>query len=410
MIYEEKRMVYDLIVVGGGASGMMAAITAAEAGKKVIIIEKMNRLGKKILATGNGRCNFTNSYLDDTCYRSSQNHFPYLALEQFGYEEATSFFEQLGIAVIEKGGYYYPRSNQAATIADGLIYKIQSMSIDVELECKINRIESKSGVFLVASNKKRFRGRNLLLATGGKAQEKLGSDGSGFLLAKKCGHKVVNPFPALTSLKIKQHPLKEASGVRCPCCITALLDQKIVTREIGELQITKYGVSGVAIFQLSRYIIEGMQKGKQAEVHFDFLAEEKDKECFFKRMTQFCHYKTAIQWLEGYLPSKLATVLLKKAGIQANKPTGQLSKKERNRIWQELKQCRLSVNGWNDFDFAQVTAGGVAVHAVSPYTMESKQQKGLYFAGEILDVDGTCGGYNLQWAWTSGYLAGRSIQ
>ena len=138
-------MIYDLLIIGGGAAGMMAAITAAETGKKVIIIEKMNRLGKKILATGNGRCNFTNSYLDEDCYRSSKKSFPFTAVEQFGSQDAIAFFEQLGIAVVDRDGYYYPRSNQASTVADGLIYKIKSLHIPVVLECKINRIEKKKG-------------------------------------------------------------------------------------------------------------------------------------------------------------------------------------------------------------------------------------------------------------------------
>lgn len=403
-------MLYDLIVVGGGAAGMMAAITAAESGKKVIIIEKMNRLGKKILATGNGRCNFTNSYLDDNCYRGSQHHFPYLALEQFGYEETVAFFHRLGIAVTDKNGYYYPRSNQAATIADGLIYKINSLPIKVQLECKIKRIEYQSGIFLAVSDQKEFRSRNLLLATGGQAQKKLGSDGSGFLLAKQCGHKIINPFPALTSLKIKQHPLKEASGVRCPCQITALLDHRVMARESGELQITKYGVSGVAIFQLSRYLIEGMQKGKKAVLELDFLSEETNENVFFETIIKECGYKTIRQCLEGIEPSKLAAVLLKRIGIASEKKVGQLTLKERKAIWKELKHCQLCVSGWSDFEFAQVTAGGVSVEGISPYTMESEKIPGLYFAGEILDVDGTCGGYNLQWAWTCGYLAGRSVQ
>jgi hypothetical protein len=402
-------MIYDLIVIGGGAAGMMAAITAAQSGKKVILIEKMDQLGKKILATGNGRCNFTNSYLDDKCYRSGQNRFPYLALEQFNYEDAVAFFEQLGIAVMDRDGYYYPRSNQAVSIADGLIYKIRSLPIRVELECKINRIEKKKFGFLVASKKKQFQGKNVLLAAGGKAQEKLGSDGSGFLLAKQLRHKVIEPFPALTALECHDSALKGAAGVRCQCEIAAAVDGKNVIRQSGELQITKYGVSGVVIFQLSRYIIEGIRKGKSAGLQIDFLTEEKSREQFYKKMKAYSFYKTAVQWLEGYVPSKLAQAFLKKADILPNKSVEELSKKEEARLWQTLKSYEVPVSGWKDFDFAQVTAGGVSVREVSPYTMESELVPGLYFAGEILDVDGTCGGYNLQWAWTSGYLAGRSI-
>jgi hypothetical protein len=403
-------MIYDLIVVGGGAAGMIAAITAAQSGKRVMIIEKMNRLGKKILATGNGRCNFTNSYLDESCYRSSENRFPYLALEQFDHEDAIGFFEQLGVAVVERDGYYYPRSNQAVSIADSLIYKIQSLHISVELECKINQITRKQSHFVVSSKKKQFQGKNVLLAAGGKAQEKLGSDGSGYLLAKGLSHKVVEPFPALTALETSDRLIKKAAGVRCQCKISGLMDDKMIISETGELQITKYGVSGVVIFQLSRYIIEGIRRGKSGNLLIDFLDDEKSQEHFYKKMREYSFYKTVLQWLEGYFPEKLAAILLEKAEIKLEKYVDELTKKERSRLWKTLKSYDVPITGWKDFDFAQVTAGGVSVRNVSPYTMESELVPGLYFAGEILDVDGTCGGYNLQWAWTSGYLAGRSIQ
>lgn len=402
-------MIYDLIVVGGGAAGMIAAITAAKSGRKVIIIERMNRLGKKILATGNGRCNFTNSFLDDTCYRSSQSSFPYFALEQFGHMDAVAFFEQLGIAITERGGYYYPRSNQAATVADALIGKTISLNVDIILECKIDHIKKKSGKFMVSSGRRIFQGYHLLLAAGGMAQEKLGSDGSGFDLAKQMGHTIIEPFPALTALEVKRHFLKAASGVRCQCKIAAILNEKMIAEEQGELQITKYGVSGVMIFQLSRYIIEGIKYGKRAELYIDFLPEIKNQDLFMNQMKEYSNYKNAKQWLEGYFPSKLAVVLLKEAEIFPEKNVTDLSKVEKGRIWRMIKKCSLNICGWKDFSFAQATAGGVNVKEVSPYTMESDIVPGLYFAGEILDVDGTCGGYNLQWAWTSGYLAGRSI-
>jgi hypothetical protein len=370
----------------------------------------MNRLGKKILATGNGRCNFTNSYLDESCYRSSENRFPYLALEQFDHEDAIGFFEQLGVAVVERDGYYYPRSNQAVSIADSLIYKIQSLHISVELECKINQITRKQSHFVVSSKKKQFQGKNVLLAAGGKAQEKLGSDGSGYLLAKGLSHKVVEPFPALTALETSDRLIKKAAGVRCQCKISGLMDDKMIISETGELQITKYGVSGVVIFQLSRYIIEGIRRGKSGNLLIDFLDDEKSQEHFYKKMREYSFYKTVLQWLEGYFPEKLAAILLEKAEIKLEKYVDELTKKERSRLWKTLKSYDVPITGWKDFDFAQVTAGGVSVRNVSPYTMESELVPGLYFAGEILDVDGTCGGYNLQWAWTSGYLAGRSIQ
>lgn len=403
-------MIYDLIIAGGGAAGMMAAITAAEAGKKVIIIEKMNQLGKKILATGNGRCNFTNSFLDETCYRSSRNRFPYFALEQFDHTDTLKFFARLGIAVTERNGYYYPRSNQAASIANALICKIKSLNIEVILGCNIDNIDKRAGIFTVSSGKRKFRGYHLLIAAGGKAQEKLGSDGSGFTLARKMGHTIIEPFPALTALEVKDHFLKDAAGVRCQCRVSAVLNEKVLSTEQGELQITKYGVSGVMIFQLSRYIIQGLREKKKAGVEIDFLPEIKDRTLFMNQIPLYSNYKNARQWLEGYFPSKLAEALLKKAQIRPEKKAVKLSENEKETIWNVVKRSVCSICGWKGFEFAQVTAGGVDVREVSPYTMESEIVSGLYFAGEVLDVDGTCGGYNLQWAWTSGYLAGRSIK
>lgn len=405
-----KKLNYDLIIVGGGAAGMMAAITAANIGKQVIILEKMDRLGKKILATGNGRCNFTNSYLDEACFRSSQSRFPYSSLEQFGYEDTLSFFEGLGIAFYDRDGYYYPRSNQATTVVNSLIYKIQSLKIPIILNCKITDMSKKKDCFVVSDGKKQWKAKNVLLTTGGKAQEKLGSDGSGYVLAKKMKHRVTPVFPALTALEIKNHPFKGAAGVRCRCQIDAKVDGKSVSKESGELQITKYGISGVLVFQISRYLIAGMREKKEAEILIDFLPEQENKERFFERMQAFSSYKTALQWLEGYFPSLLAKALLKNAKVEENRMADKLSKQEKTAIWTAIKKCSLIPCAWKEFDFAQVTAGGVSVKNVSPYTMESDLVKGLYFAGEILDVDGTCGGYNLQWAWTSGYLAGRSIE
>lgn len=403
-------MLYDLIVAGGGAAGMMAAITAAENGKHVLIIEKMNRLGKKILATGNGRCNFTNSYLDQQCFRGTNPDFAYIALEQFGWEETADFFRRLGIEVVDKDGYYYPASNQAATIADGLYYKLKSLDIDVVTDAVVEKAEKKKKCFTVYTKGKTYQAKNLLLAAGGMAQPKLGSDGSGYGLAKSFGHKLVEPFPALTALKIKGFSWKEAAGVRSQAEIKVWQDGRMIAKESGELQITKYGVSGVMIFQLSRYVIFGMKKKKQISLTIDLLPSKHQNRSFFEQMTEYSYYKTASQWLEGYLSSKLVKAVLQMADVNGEKNVLQLNKKEKARIWNCLKEAEFQVSGWNEFDFAQVTAGGISTRQVSPYTMESELVEGLYLAGELLDIDGTCGGYNLQWAWTSGYLAGRSIQ
>ncbi len=400
-------MIYDLIIVGGGAAGMMAAITAAEQGQKSIIIEKMPRLGKKLLATGNGRCNFTNSYLDDDCYRGGKKDFIFTALDQFTYEQTVEFFEGLGIACVEKDGYYYPASNQAATIADGLIYKISSLPIKVETGTIVRSIK-KDKHFVVNTDKGSVHGRNVLVTTGGKAQEKLGSDGAGYAFAKAFGHKIVRPFPTLTALKVKEHHLKNASGVRCQCRMT-VTGRGRKYQEQGELQITKYGISGVMVFQLSRYVIEELLRGGKPRVTLDLLPMEDDMEACHDKMITLCDYKTVGQWLEGYLPAKLAAEIVKLSGVKPTKKTTELNQDEYRRIWNNLKKLPLTIDGYNDFDQAQATAGGVSLKQISPYTMESELVEGLYFAGEVMDVDGTCGGYNLQWAWTSGYLAGRSI-
>lgn len=401
-------MIYDVIIVGGGAAGMMAAITAAEQGQKVIIIEKMPRLGKKLLATGNGRCNFTNSYMDDDCYRGGKKDFIYTALDQFTYEQTIEFFENLGIACVEKDGYYYPLSNQAATIADGLVYKIASLGIEVRLETTVTGAKKQKDKFVVNTNKGNVHGRNLLITTGGKAQEKLGSDGFGYTLAKSFDHKIVKPFPTLTALKVKEHPLKNASGVRCQCAMT-VTGKGRKYEEKGELQLTKYGISGVMVFQLSRFVIEELQRGGNPRVTLDFLPYIEDGSLFYDQMQTLSFYKTTVQWLEGYLPAKLAAEIVRLSGVKPNKKTTDLNQDEYKRIWNNLKKLPMKVNGYNDFDQAQATAGGVSLKQISPYTMESEIVEGLYFAGEVVDVDGTCGGYNLQWAWTSGYLAGRSF-
>ncbi|MBS7008048.1 NAD(P)/FAD-dependent oxidoreductase [Anaerostipes sp.] len=403
-------MKYDVIIAGGGASGMTAAITAAHRGCSVLVLERMDKLGKKILATGNGRCNLTNSFLDQDCYRGEKPGFPYSMLEEFGAEQTLDFFQSMGMLASDVEGYYYPASMQAATVVDTLAGRMKSLGIDVKTGAEVEEIKKVRETFHVKCGKDRYQGRNIILAAGGMAQEKLGSNGSGYRLAKSLGHTVTDLFPALVALESSEPFFKHLAGVRNVCSLSVYVNgQKTVSQE-GEVQFTKYGISGIPVFQVSRYAIDALRKKKKVEVILNLMPEQitlKEMMDYFRKVGS---YKTAEEFLWGFMNKKLAFTVLSRLKIHPETSVKDLGQKEMRQIRTMIQKFTVPVSGYKGFDMAQVTAGGVSVREVVEGTLESKIHRGLYFTGEILDVDGTCGGYNLQWAFTSGYIAGNQIK
>lgn len=402
-------MRYDAIVVGGGASGMMAAITAAENGKKILLLERMDKLGKKILATGNGRCNLSNEVLDETSYRGTLPHFPYRLIEKFGLSELIQFFEALGMLVTQQNGYYYPASFQASTVVDVLSQKIRSLPVDVITGFEVESAQKRKDCFYVYGNGKRYQGNRLILSTGGCAQEKLGSNGSGYRLAKGFHHKITDIFPALVALEARENDLKQTAGVRNICDLTVCVNGEILVTERGEVQFTKYGISGIPVFQISRFVIAEIRKKKKVTIFLNLMPNMLTLEETARDFLKKCRYKTVEEFFQGFLNKKLVFCLLKRLKIKPEQSIRALQEKDFLKILRLIQKFPVEISGYKGYDMAQVTAGGVSTKEIIPESLESKILPGLYMTGELLDVDGTCGGYNLQWAFTSGYIAGSQI-
>ena len=402
----------DIIIVGAGASGLTAAIQAAREGAGVLVLEHMETAGKKILSTGNGKCNFTNKKQGVAYYRGRNPAFVLPVMEQFGLEETLRFFEGLGVAPkCMRGGYYYPASGQASALRETLLMECRRLGVCIACGIGIRSIEKERGRFLFHTKQGLYEGKACILATGGKAAKKTGSDGSGVAYLTEFGHRKPVLVPALVQLQGKQGFLKELAGVRIEGRVSLLVEGEKVSEDRGEIQLTAFGVSGIPAFQVSRYASYALWEGKAVTARLDFLPElEKGQawDMMWKRFSVYGKGKTAEEALVGLFPDKLNRSLLRECGIPMEKPAVRCSKKEVGRL-AVLAQC-LSVDiiGTKGFDAAQATAGGVDTREIFPETMESRLVQGLFFSGEIMDIDGMCGGYNQQWAWSSGTVAGKS--
>ncbi len=401
----------DIIVIGAGASGLMAAISAAGRGASVTILDHHPVPGKKLLSTGNGKCNFTNQKQGIECYRSDDPAFVMHALEQFGYESSIAFFRDLGVFSRSRNGYYYPRSGQASTIRNALLMEAERLHVRIVSETDIQKIRKNNTFFVVQARGGKYTAEKCILATGGNAAPKTGSDGSGYLYAVQLGHTVQDPLPALVPLISGERWLKSTAGVRCDGTVSLLIDHKPVASDTGEIQMTEYGISGIPVFQVSRYASIALAEKKKPEALIDFLPGVSPEELRAGLAHLADHLGTQKNWyhiLAGICNSKIAAMICKKL-VLSEQPVLRLSDQTFHRqldaVTSQLKQTRLTITGTRRMEQAQVTCGGVPLAEIGP-DMQSKKVPGLYFAGEILNVDGICGGYNLQWAWTSGYLAG----
>ena len=407
-------------IIGGGAAGMAAAITAARNDRqaKVWILEQKEKIGKKILATGNGRCNLTNCQIDGSCaengYRGEDLPFVKKVLERFGYKETMEFFESLGLVAKRRGDYVYPRSDQASSVLELLELELRRLGVEVYCGGKVTAVapESRGFNITVSENQKKreLKADRVILACGGRAASTFGSDGSGYDLAKSLGHHMTPVVPALVQLKVKNHPFAKASGVRAKARVTALVDGAKVAADAGELQITAYGISGIPVFQISRFLAYGLYQKKRAEVSLDLLPEYTEEEAgeLFVKLAGQRDRRTIGECLTGVFHRKLIPRILELSGTEIHEKVGALDKRSLFALAGKCKKIILTISDTNGFENAQVCAGGVRTKEVCPATMESRCVRGLYLAGELLDADGICGGYNLQWAWATGCIAGKA--
>ena len=456
---KKQSQTKDVIVIGAGASGMMAAITAARRGRSVLILEHMDKVGKKILATGNGKCNYTNEYMTAECYHGDQRLLSDIR-SQFDRDDTIAFFRELGIWPKAKNGYYYPNSGQALSVVEAMQMELNRLDIAVVCGCQVKELSEDYMGFAVATGTGVYKARKVIVACGLLAAPKLGSDGSMIPVLKELGHRFVSIVPALCGFYASGMDFKKVSGVRCEAeltleidtnhaktsntdgknaenrTITSDVDSKNVQKERGELQLTDYGVSGIPVFQLSSPAAKALKEKKAVAMRIDFLPEiaggeleselnrriarsknvQENKPEYFSNEggqensgAQNQSVVTLEQVLCGLLNQKLIPVLVKKAGIAKNTPADRIDEKQLRKLVDTIKNYPVILDKVRDFEFAQVCAGGIRTEEIDTKTLESKLVPGLYFAGEILDVDGICGGYNLQWAWSSGFVAGSQI-
>lgn len=396
-------------VIGGGAAGMVAAITACRDGAAVRILEAGDRLGQKILSTGNGKCNLGNTFLDPSCYHCSDRKVVELCLDRFGTEETLKFFKGIGLMTREKNGYLYPFSEQASSVLDALRNEVKALEIPVIYGFRVSKLQrEREGGYLAIGEKRREAFDRVILACGGKAAPKTGSDGSGYELARMLGHRIVPVVPALTFLKCEGDFFKTVSGVRTKAAVTLRGEGgEILAQEGGELQLTDQGLSGIPVFQLSRTAAYALLERKKITAEVDFFPEYSVQELknIILARSPIKKNRTAEEYFNGLLNKKLMLLFMKRAGIKGSDAAANLSDRKLEEVVLDAKNLSVKVLGTGDYHHAQVCGGGVDLREVT-YELESRKASGVYFAGELLDIDGRCGGYNLQWAWSSGYLAG----
>lgn len=398
----------QVLIIGGGASGLMAAVSAARVGAKVTVLEQNKQAGKKLLVTGNGRCNLTNRDQALSHYRGSFPEFIETALDAFGLSETLDFFQSLGIVIRDRDGYLYPYSDQASSVSDALRMEAEHWRVKLALNTRAERIRREDDRFFVETPGWTYEGDALILAAGSRAAPETGSDGSGYSFAKAMGHTVIEPLPALVQLRSKDPAFPKLKGLRMEAQVSLYSEGTLLAEDRGEVQFTEYGLSGIPVFQVSRYGVTALRQRKEVRAVLNllpFLGEE-ETDAFWQKRIRTGAYKSAGQLLVGLFPKKMADCLIKRAGISAERPAETFTEREREALISACTSFEVKISGSNGFDRAQVCCGGVDTKEVEPKTMESKRVPGLYFAGELLDIDGACGGYNLQWAWTSGYLAG----
>ena len=397
------------MIIGGGASGMVAAISAARRKATVILLEHTDRVGKKILSTGNGKCNYTNKEQGLRYYRGENPAFVLPVFEQFGFEETIAFFKELGIYPKERNGYFYPASEQAAAVLDVLRMELERLGVYIVTECQIKEVKTTKKGFKITTNQENYYADKCIFACGLKAFPKSGSDGSAFSHIKALGHTFADIVPALVQLKAKQTFFKAIAGIRSDISVELYVEGKMISKDRGEVQLTEYGISGIPTFQISRYAAKALKQKKTVKAVLDFVPYmSKEELCqeLEKRFLQYGEGKTCEDALVGLFQKKLIPLFLKENQISLKDKAEQLSKKKLHSLAAYCKAFSIDIIDTKGFEQAQVCAGGVKTEELCSETLESQLVSGLYFAGEVIDIDGMCGGYNLQWAWSSGYVAG----
>lgn len=422
-----------IVVIGAGASGLMAAISAAgrlretASSTDVILLEHNDRAGRKILQTGNGRCNLTNTYINPKCYQNDNTDFVMNIIREFTPDNTIEFFNTIGVLTRIRSmsskdanpaaGYVYPHSDQASTVADSLTREAQRLGVVIIYEADVTGISAagdsgSAGLWEVSyklnDELRSIRASKVIIAAGSKASPKSGSDGSGYRLARQLGHRIIRPLPALVQLESSCRLCKNIAGVRQDAAIRLESDSGVTAKARGEIQFTDYGCSGIPVFQVSRHAVRDLSEGREVTACIDLLPDMTTEHinAFIRASAAHNSQSTLLDVIAGMLNMKLAKAMLDSLGIKYRFLACNCNERDINVISHLIKEFRMQLTGYKSFENAQICIGGVSLEDVNGLTLESKLAHGIYFCGEILDVDGICGGYNLQWAWSSGHLAG----
>lgn len=401
----------DCIILGAGACGLAAACALGEAGLRVTLVEKLDRVGKKLLATGNGRCNLSNEDMNPSYYGDAA---PFVArvYEKTPPREVLAFFDRLGLMTASEEGRVYPRTMMAASVLDVLRAGIAKDNIDVRTSCEaVSLLPSRRGGWSVQlSSGEGLFAPAVLLCMGGSAAPSMGTDGAGTRMLHMLGHSVTPLAPALVQLKCDHPALRSLKGIRAQAAITLEIDGSAAASEMGEILFADYGVSGVCIFQLSGTAARALAKEQSAKLLINLLPElQEDARDWLSKRIALLKNASLGALLTGVFPRLLAQAVLKQAGLSSDAPSAALTHAERNALAQAISAFPMPVTGTQGFAHAQVTAGGVSLDEVDPSTLQSRIFNGLYIGGEVLDVDGPCGGYNLHFAFASGLTAAKAI-
>ncbi|MBQ6719273.1 MAG: aminoacetone oxidase family FAD-binding enzyme [Oscillospiraceae bacterium] len=392
-------------ILGGGASGMAAALAAAEnPGVQVILMERQARVGRKLAATGNGRCNLTNLHAGESGYHGEDPAFARFALSEFDPEKTLNWFSSLGLFTVAEGsGRVYPYSDQANSVVDVLRFALEKENITLKLGFEAEKVKKTGTGFRVESKEETVECDKLIIACGGLAGTKLGGTMSGYKFLRGLGHKCTKLRPTLVQLKSSWNGTAGLKGVRCNCRAAVYRDGRLHSESTGELQFTEYGISGPVVFEISRDVCS--EKGDWI-CRLDFLPDIEETALLAELQRRKTTNLPASELLTGILHNRLGRVLSQSAGISQSRMVSELSVFELRQAVQAVKNFEIGLTEPMGMDSAQVTAGGIVTKEFDDKTMESRITPGLYACGEVLDIDGDCGGYNLQWAWSSGRLAG----
>ena len=399
----------DIIIIGGGPSGIVTAIKAKNKNNNVIVLEKNNAPLKKLLLTGNGKCNYFNEIFSTKNYHSKNIDIVDKIISDKNLNSVKEFFDNLGIIPKIKNGYYYPFSNQATTIKNVLLREAELKGVNIICNSEVLDIEKKDK-FIIKCTDKEYTCDKLVISMGSKAYPKTGSDGLGYSLLEKLGHSIIKPLPALVQLTSNFKYLKDIDGVRTDVYMELFEDDKYIDSESGEIQFTNYGISGICTFNLSNYVTRGLDEGRSEVIKINLVPFiETLITPWMDQYSKKNSNKNLTELLEGFLNYKLVNMILKVSNLKGTNYYKDLTNEEKLELCKNLRSLKIEITGTKSFDNSQICNGGVPLSEINYQTMESNIVKDLYITGELLDMNGNCGGYNLTTCWISGLLAGKDI-